>query len=261
MIANRKSIVINFEKNNALQVTYQVLKDFDKLINNYDKLNDIEKYKLLLNIYNILLSYDDFISYINYKYTTNFDKIIAISCEFRPSIYNKFILDCASTSDFKPESKRYSYDEIINLINNGKIYPIYGRIFTYHKYNDEFDKEIETTPGNPYNSDYDENVAWLLEKYPIKILIPNEIKLSNYDSAKEFYCNEKTFTEDNIDVLKYILEKDPLFNKTNIIQNSKKTLKEFKDNLEWYEDYSPKEAFILKKVRKYYNENFKNNKK
>ena len=153
----------------------------DYLKNNYDNLSNADKFKCLFLLYRFILTYEDIMKLVNLKYNKHFARIETLSTTMRIEFLengiimkNGLVLDSATTADFVPEKKRYSYEEINELINEGKIYPLFARALYF---DDEFSEE-ETMTQNYYDAvNNPTRVHNILKDIPLKIFVPDEIEL------------------------------------------------------------------------------------
>ena len=120
------------------------IKLIDKIVDKFDKLNKKEKADLLMHFYTVYLNDKDILKFLNSRHKKHFNKIIPIhtKMEFESKSSSskierqKIIIECATTKDFVLEGKTYSYDEIISLCNEGKIYPLYLIINPINSYSE-----------------------------------------------------------------------------------------------------------------------------
>lgn len=130
---------IRFGYDDATTQLENEIKLIDKTINKYEKLNNINKYKLLEHFYLFCVEDKDLTEFINIKYNKNFNKIISISTKMEEQYIvtegcgnninwsmekYRIIFRCATNDDFNLEDKKYSREEILNLIEQSKIYLI-----------------------------------------------------------------------------------------------------------------------------------------
>lgn len=233
----------DFEKNKNL---INEIKLIEKIINEYEKLDDITKYNLIRQFCDLFLKDEDIIELINLKFNKNFNKSVCIPTKMEYdymvqeghgrdfswwTVKKRIMLNCAIDKNFILENKNYSYDEIMNLINEKKIYPIY--------YNS---KEI-----NKFSEDKEECKN-------ISCFIPNEIEVE-----KDIFGSYELLSikDENINLLmkqiNRIITPAELFNglKTYTLELIK-SLHKFE--YIWY----PEGQKIKQKFIKLYNENFKN---
>lgn len=140
---------IYFEDDDSKKQVEKELKLVDKIVNKYNKLDNNTKYKILEHFYEFYLEETDLIEFINIKYNKNFNKtkLIYTTMEYQTVSSEghgrdfswwteryKIGFKCATTEEFILENKAYSSKEILNLIEEGLIYPIYPKFKKINKF-------------------------------------------------------------------------------------------------------------------------------
>lgn len=186
---------VEFGDKSSIKQINNEMEFVDTFLNEYNNLNDIEKYNLLTHFYSFFIEDEDFIKLINIKYGTNFNKIISIPTKMEYFQINQIglgrdsslrkekfqvILECAANDSFYLKADKYSYEKIMKLIKNKQIYPIYSELTEVNR----FSKKKE---------DYT----------PIKCLIPDQIDI-NKDSWEYNYRFKAT--NKNIPIIIKLIE-------------------------------------------------------
>ena len=141
------SEILDDESNEDIDNEYEGDNDRDNLdinkvkyfFDNYDRLTKRDYYNMICNFYDIRLEDNDYIDYINYKYSSNYDRVISIATD----VINKDIqreghgrdfswwtvsyrmyLKVAVFGELENSDKFFTMDEIWELIKDSKIYPI-----------------------------------------------------------------------------------------------------------------------------------------
>lgn len=235
---------IYFGDDNSKKQLEKELKLIDKIVNKYDKLDNNTKYKILEHFYEFYLKEDDLIDFINIKYNKNFNKIKSISTKMEYQTVAseghgrdfswwtekyKIGFKCATNEDFVLEKKSYSSKEILNLIEEGLIYPIYP----------EF-KEINKFSKN--KEDYT----------PIPCLSKDDLNIK--DDTFGFRLEE--IKEEDINVLIQLIDKS--FTKTEMLEDFKEYVKDILHSLHQLR-HIVDEAELKPKIINFYKTNFKQN--
>jgi len=214
-----------------------------KFIDSYDSLELKEKYELLNHFFSFELEGKDFIELINMKHDRNYTRMIDIptkmESEYKASeghgrdfnswtVKIRTYLVCAVYDDFKLEKTKYSYDDIKELIECKKIYPI-----------DSYGVEI-----GKYSKDKEDYKA-------INKFIGNEIEIykSHYSGGYNFNVKD----EDIPLIMEYINKN---ITKDDIFKGVKTYLKEYIKRF----GLNPLDYEMLPELKEYYNNNFKNKK-
>ena len=254
---------------------YQAVDKFvtsiDKLMNHYDELSNCEKYNLLigidlLNDHMYSVSYKEIALIISALYGKNFKQVKTLSTNIKDEVkednslfyINRLLLDCAVADDFEPKNGRYSYKEILRLIENDKIYPIFARTYDGYFYADGkgFDKETETDTQLYYDSSCDWEREEFLKKYPIPVFVPYEFNLTRNTGDGDFWFNEQSVTPENASAIAKVYP----ISKKEIISMARKELfvklsniKKF--GLEEYEEGYEEEKECYRRLRSFYGAN------
>ena len=241
---NRNNVSFGYEE--AVEELQIEIEKINKIIKNYKELNNKEKYELLEFLYRLLIEEKDLIDFINIKYNRNYNKTITLKTKMEDEFIAqeghgrdfswwtekyRVLVNCAYNDKNNIEHKKYSYDEIKELIDNNTIYPIGVQIESIHEYS----KDRE-------------------EVKRIKTLIENDILLSREDYYIEGY--DFKVSDEDLDIIMQILEKKLKYN--NILKDTKQYLKELIEELkdsEWR--CSPAEIEMLPKLQKIYKHSFK----
>ena len=218
-------------------------------IESYQDMTDIEKYQLLNHIFNFYYNNEDMVNLLNLIKKTKYTKLVNIPTKMEISstnteghgkdfswwtVRNHYYLVCATLDSFSLTKENYSYDELMELINNKIIYPMYF----YSKKNKrkiedkESYKEIKNFIEDEINGKLnqnleEENVEAMDFEYIIKPnneVIPSVLKL----------INKKLSNEELFSYIRYYFK--------DIMESIK--MYQFDDLLTEYNDY--------------YNKNFKN---
>lgn len=226
--------VISFEPFNCeykelLTIVHDRFKWLINFWNQYDYLSEEEKLRGLLKFSGFYLSYEDLAKLVNMKHGTSFDVVKTISTdiilpdpdEVLSDIFGlSLVIDCASKKEVNLENRRYSYEEIIELIKNNKIYPLFKRFinlcgdFRIDKYNIG-----ETNTQLPYNAEDNEYFIKLLEREILKgkkvnCFVPNELKLGRNTGSGDLHIDERFINEENsmlfMQLFDYYLSKDKI---------------------------------------------------
>ena len=222
-----------FYSTNINDTIKDILNKLNELIINFDNLSDYEKFKYMKILYHFMISYEDLAIITNILYGTNFSKVITLSTTIEEDISDFGLikkygisLDCATKAEFIPLKKRYSYEEITQLINNGTIYPLFARALRRFE---EFDLgEINTQTY--FNAEENEDlVNILLENKNINTLVPNAIKLVRESGDAYFQISDLSINERTAKLF-MILFKDFL-TKKNVFMTIKDYILELKSCL------------------------------
>jgi len=163
----------------------------ERLLDDYDNLNASEKLDLLSHLFDLRLEVKDFIDLINGKYNKEFACIVPIKTKMESSRLKakddnwapekvRVNYECAATIDFFPKDKLYSYEDIVRLIEKGKIYPVF--------------RELESIPE--FSEDRE-------EYHRIRVFTPDEIEVKRSEFLTGLYAlvNGKKYTDDIIALL------------------------------------------------------------
>lgn len=224
---------INFYSTNINDTIKDILNKLNELIINFDNLSDYEKFKYMKILYYFMISYEDLAVITNILYGTNFSKVITLSTTIEEDISDFGLikkygisLDCATKAEFIPLKKRYSYEEITQLINNGTIYPLFARALRRFE---EFDLD-EINTQTYFNAEENEDlVNILLENKNINTLVPNTIKLVRESGDAYFQISDLSINERTAKLF-MILFKDFL-TKKNVFMTIKDYILELKSCL------------------------------
>ncbi len=149
----------------------------------YDALSDEEKYELIDHFFAIRFDTKDFLDYINAKQGTEFKTVAPLRTRMETTFFLhpgegdlsklsknpvRINYEAAISDDFFPKSKPYGREEIVDLIERKKLYPI-----------KEETEQIETfdAQGEPYHK--------------ISTLIPDELKVKKESFVKDSYVLEE----------------------------------------------------------------------
>ena len=206
------------------------LNNIDKLINQYDELNDGEKYYLLNRYYYIIYDIKDILALVNKINDTKYTKFVDLSTKMEVEYYdckgngsnfkwwptyNKIHYICATNKNIELSTNDYSYNKIVKMINNKTLFPIQSFTTEIDKYssNRECFKRIKTlryygvsiddldfnnnnvNDLKMYNSHYNIDVD-VSQVSAIMSLIENSI------DKKMIYLNIKTYLNDLIKFIK-----------------------------------------------------------
>lgn len=113
----------------------RAFEDLKFLINDYDNSNNnVERFNVLSRLYRISYTSDEYIRIVNNLKNTNFTKIISLTTDMDSERFSSYYYsiecvnyyyDCLATDNFEVGKNKYSYDEIISLMNSGTILPIH----------------------------------------------------------------------------------------------------------------------------------------
>ena len=220
---------ISFGYDDSKEQLEKELKLINKIINKYDKLDNNTKYKILEHFYEFYLKEDDFVDFINIKYNKNFNKIKSISTtmEYQTVASEghgrdfswwtekyKIGFKCATTEYFVLQKKSYSSKEILNLIEEGLIYPIYPEFKEINK----FSKNKEDYTPIPCLSKDDLNIKDDTFGYKLKEIKEEDINILIQLIDKSFTKTEmledfKAYAKDillSLHHLRHIVDADEL---------------------------------------------------
>lgn len=214
------------------------IKLIDKMVEEYDKLNKKDKAGLLMHFYTVYLNDKDFIKFINDKEKKHFSEITPIHTKMEDdyivseghgrdfswwTVKRRYILQCTTTKDFVLEGKKYSYDELIKLYEEGKIYPLYFISKEINSFSEDKEepKSINCFVSNEINVEKDNKGYKLLSlksKYVNAFL---KLVDKNYNNS-EIISGIKEYTQELIEeFLRYESESEiepqltKLYNKLN----------------------------------------------
>ena len=137
LIINENRVIFGYES--GLELINKEVKWINKLLTEYQTADPKEKYRMLDYLYEMHFSKEDFVKMINESYGFNFDTTVKLptKMEFEHTIpeghghdFNgrtqryRAVLEVATNKDNKFEDKAYSREEIIDLMHQGKIFPI-----------------------------------------------------------------------------------------------------------------------------------------
>lgn len=124
--------------------TSQIKEEFNYIrtyIDKYDELDDKEKYSLLCHFFTFELEEKNFIELINFWHNRRYTKVVKIPTKMEGeyieseghgrdfswwTVKTRTNLVCAVNDDFELEKEKYPYSKLMELIENGTIYPIYS---------------------------------------------------------------------------------------------------------------------------------------
>lgn len=237
---------VSFGYNQSQKQIEKEMELIEKFINSYDKLDNYEKFDLLSHFYSFYLEDKDFVELINIRYNKKFNKIISIptkmECEYIQqegygrdfswwTVKNRIILKVATTEGFILTDKKYSYDEIVNLINESKIYPVF----------------ICSEEISQYSEDKEE--CKMINSY-----VPNEIKIENEDLQGNYsFSTNKENINIIMEMIKAGLTPNQIF--SDIKSYLQGLIQEFHRE-EWI--CLPEETVMIPKLHNFYKSNFKN---
>lgn len=245
----------NFNYNHSYEMLQNEFDYIKKYIERYDRLSDIDKYDLLNHFIDFRYNSNDIIKLVNYYTRCNYTRIIDIPTTFETcfrtseghgkdfsweDVISRIILVCATHDSYELKKETYSYIDIMSLIKNKTVYPIYlyyMRLDNYSNNKEEItlDKlnNINALKGNVVDIDEDEYGYW-----DNKLIIKPK---------KEYIPFFTKFLEENISKEKlFSLIKDYIF---ILLANKEERL----ETLE--------EEEIYNEIKEYYNEHFKNKKR
>lgn len=241
----------NFHYNHSYEMLQNELDYIKKYIEKYDILSDIDKYDLLNHFIDFRFNTNDIVNLVNYYMRCNYTRIIDIpttfETDFRTSeghgkdfswedIISRIILVCATHDSYVLEKETYSYVDIMSLIKDKTVYPIYLYYMRLNNYSDKkeeltLDKlnNINTLKGHVIELEEDEYGYW-----DNKLIIKPK---------KEYIPFFTTFLEKTI-------SKEELF---SLIKNYIYVLLDYEEErLDTHE-----EEEIYNELKEYYNNNFK----
>ena len=241
----------NFHYNHSYEMLKNELDYIKKYIEKYDILSDIDKYDLLNHFIDFRFNTNDIVNLVNYymrcKYTRIIDIATTFETDFRTSeghgkdfswedVISRIILVCATHDSYVLEKETYSYVDIMSLIKDKTVYPIYLYYMRLNNYSDKkeeltLDKlnNINTLNGHVIELEEDEYGYW-----DNKLIIKPK---------KEYIPFFTTFLEKTI-------SKEELF---SLIKNYIYVLLDYEEErLDTHE-----EEEIYNELKEYYNNNFK----
>jgi len=235
---------VEFGEKASIKQINQEMELIDNFLNNYETLNDIEKYKLLTHFYSFYIEDEDFVELINIKNNTNFNKIISIptkmeyfyvkqeGCGKNSSLHKEKYevnLLCVTNDSFVLKTPKYSYDKIMELIITNQIYPI-------------LKEDIEINRFSKFKEDYT----------PIDCLIPDQIYLE-----REVWEDNYRFlaTEENIPIIIKLIENTITY--LEFLEDIKQYILKLINDFKYYEFICHQEEMEIKPILiKFYKDRF-----
>ena len=124
------------EENTTTKVRRE-LELINRFVRSYDDMSDEEKYDMLIRFFDFKLDDIDLILLARLKTSKKFTKLVLLPTKMESkyvardeykavndTTFLKVQYACAAVRSFKPENKRYTRDELTELIDAGKIYPL-----------------------------------------------------------------------------------------------------------------------------------------
>jgi len=246
------------DKDSGLFKINRQIEIIDNSLTNFDSLSNVEKFKLLSILYSFYICYEDLMELVNHKYNKHFNKILSLSTTMEDEFMiegtiDKYgiTLDCAMVENFVPKKRRYSYDEINTLINDGIIHPLFARAVFRH--NNFVKDEVNT---NLYY-DAEENsymVDIILNDKKINVFVPNDINLFRDSGFGMFNIDENLLDENSASLLMELYSQ--YLTKTEIFNTAKHYILQslaFLGNATYYNSGA---QIVSSKIKKYYNNTF-----
>ena len=163
----------------------------ERLLDDYETLSSEDKLDLISHLFDLRLEVKDFIDLINKRYNKEYVCIVPVKTRMESSRLKsqgnewspekvRVNFECAATLDFMPKDKAYSYDEIMRLIDKGKIYPVFV----------EYEPILEFSPNKE-------------EYHKIKVFAKDEIEVKRSEFLPGLYTllNGKKYTDDIVGIL------------------------------------------------------------
>lgn len=246
---------INFGYNDTIEKLQEEFDYVKKFIESYDDLSDFEKYKILTHFIYLRYNTHDIINLVNIKDQHNYTRLVDIPTKMETQFIEseghgrdfswwtkkvKLVLTCATHDTFGLEDTAYSYDKIIDLIEEKTIYPISSYGMEINKYSEDKEeiKNIKLFRHDVIDYSVDEYAYWNNRL----IITPNEknagpiVKyLENNISKTKLFSFVKSYFKD---LLAYLNEYRECA--------SRKETEVFSEMMEYYNTYFKGKRLIKK---------------
>ena len=136
------------EENTTTKVRRE-LELITRFVRSYDDMSDEERYDILNHFFDFRLDNIDLVSLARLKTGKKFTKMVllptkmeseyAVRDEYKAvndKIPFKVQYECATLRSFEPKKKKYTRNELLELISKGKIYPVLVRFEAAHGHSD-----------------------------------------------------------------------------------------------------------------------------
>ena len=236
ILLNGSDSNISFGEEYTISQIKEEFKYISDYIDKYEELSDKEKYDLLCHFFTFELEKKDFVKLINFWHNRSYSKSVDIPTKIEGvyieseghgrdfswwTVKTRTHLVCAVNDNFELEKGKYSYDKIMELIQNGTIYPIYPygkEIFKHSSDREEYkkiscfiDDEIKVYSeqyGGAYTFEVKEEDIPIIMQFISKKLKPSQIfkGVKEYLSGMIAYINRWYLCESDLEMLPELVE-------------------------------------------------------
>ena len=227
---------VRFGYDGAAEEIQQEIDMITKMTKDYESLSPEEKYALLNYFFDIRFTKDDQIELINKKYGTSFNTTIELPTKMEIkdihseghgrdfswwTVYYRINIVAAIIKGSKFEDRTYSRKEILDLMEQGILYPLRLKADELHKQSEDAEKYEEIPTFDPDIIDFEKHrwsgnwqvddakgneellVDFIENAYPYKKML-SEVKLYIEDMIKEFKRNEDLTSKKEVKLMEKV---------------------------------------------------------